>query len=488
MNSSTAIIKKEKKILLEKHIKKSLKQYNFLFSSDADAIYVMDLDGYINPLNPACERIFGYPSDELMKLTYMKLVTLDHLERSLSFFYKSLEGKLQNFDCQIFHKSGEIIDVNVTNYPIVIHEEIVGVYGVAKDISEIKRQRKKIQQSEKFYKDIVEHSPDAVVIAKGERIVFANDTAVHLIGAKNKQEMIGENTFDYVDIDYYDIVKKRVTDVERGKTVDFIEEKLVRTDGKIIEVEVKSIPAIYDNEPARHIIIRDITEKKRTQQLLLLSEKLTVAGQLAAGIAHEVRNPLTAIKGFLQLMESHDETNDHYLEIIKTEMNRIEVILNELLLLSKPQDMKFRKKNLKVILKNIKALLDTQAVLNNIEIVIDYLSDIPEILCDENQLKQVFINLLKNSLEAMPNGGKIRIEVALHGRDKIIIRFIDQGCGIPKANIQRIGQPFFTTKENGTGLGLMISMQIIENHQGTFDITSDQIGTTIELTLPVSHS
>lgn len=612
MNSSTTSIKRDKRNLLEKYIEESMKQYDFLFACDADAIYVMDLDGYMISLNPACERIFGYPPNEFAKLTYMKLLTIEHLDRGLSFFYKALEGKLQNYDCQIFHKNGELVDLNITNYPIVVRDEIVGVYGVAKDITEFKRNRKNMQEQESYYKlltensleilirsdidgkflfvssyceellgytaneligssilelihvddinralenrkmvisgegnglvsfrikhqlghyvwieslckpifnennivtevisvfrdiserkkaeeeiqnrektyrDIVEHSPDAIVIAKQEIIVFSNQSALKLLGAKNIDDLIGKNISEFVHPDYMEIVQQHVKASKNGNTVDFIEEKLVRFDGKTIEVEVTTIPAIYENEPARHIIIRDVTEKKRTQQLLLQSEKLSVAGQLAAGIAHEIRNPLTAIKGFLQLIEKN-ENDPNYMNIIKTEMNRIEDILSELLMLSKPQNMKFKNENLKKILNHIKTLIDTQAIMNNIEIEIDYLSEIPEFICDENQLKQVFINLLKNALEAMPQGGKIRIEVDGREEGKILIRIIDQGCGIPKANLEKLGQPFFTTKENGTGLGLMISMQIIENHHGTITFSSNQHGTTIDICLPIAQ-
>jgi PAS domain S-box-containing protein len=613
MNSSTTKIKRDKRILLEKYIEESMKQYDFLFTSDADAIYVMDLDGYMIALNPSCERVFGYTPEQLATYTYMKLLTLEHLDRGLSFFYKALEGKLQNFDCQVFHKNGMLVDLNITNYPIVVKDEIVGVYGVARDITEIKRNRRNMQEQESYYqlltensldiltrstidgkflfvssyceeligytaseligrditdfihdddldrvvetrkivfngrgngrvsfrikhrfgyyiwfetlcrpifdeknrvseiisvfrdiserkkaeeeienrektyRDIVEHSPDAVVIAKHDCIVFSNQTAIKLLGATNKADLIGKNIFEFIHPDYINIVKQHVKISESGNKVDFIEEKLIGIDGNLIDVEVTTIPAIYENEPARHIIIRDVTEKKRTQQLLLQSEKLSAAGKLAAGIAHEIRNPLTAIKGFLQLIEKNDYDLS-YMNIIKTEMNRIEDILSELLLLSKPQNMKFEKENLKKILNHIKTLIDTQAIMNNIEIDLAYLSDIPEIICDTNQLKQVFINLLKNALEAMPQGGKIKIEVEGKDKESIVIRIIDQGCGIPEANIKRLGQPFFTTKENGTGLGLMISMQIIENHQGSITFSSNQNGTTVEISLPVANT
>lgn len=489
MNSSISSLKKEKKLLLEKYLDESLNRYRSLFACDSDAIYAMDLNGYFIPLNPACEDVFGYELEKLGQISYMKVVTIEHLERALSFFYKSIEGKLENFDCQIVHKNGELRDINITTYPILVNGEIVGVYGVAKDITEIKQRRKKfteeIQQREKIYRDIVEHSPDAVIITRQELILFANDTAVKLVGAANQSELIGKTIYDFVDDRYFESALKQIKAIEDGYSVDFIEEKLVRKDGKKIEVEIKAIPAIFQNEPARHIIIRDISERKKTQEYFLQSEKLSVAGQLAAGIAHEIRNPLTAIKGFLQLMNADLDVKGSYFDIIQSEMNRIELILGELLLLAKPQEMKFSKVNLLKVLQHVKALIDTQAIMKNIEVAIVYKTDNMDITCDENHMKQVFINFLKNSIEAMPNGGKILIEVEDGESNSVRIRFKDQGSGIPEENLDRIFQPFFTTKEAGTGLGLMINRQIIKNHNGTIQVSSNQSGTTVEVEIPL---
>lgn len=492
MDSSILSIKKEKRKILENYIKERLSRYNPLFASDSDAIYIMDLDGYFIPLNPACSLLFGYNEEQFSQMTYMKIVALDHLDRALSYFYKSLEGKLQNFDCQINHKSGEILDVNITIYPIVINDEIVGVYGVAKDITEIKRKRKvisdEIRQREEIYREIVEHSPDAVIISGKDNILFANDTAVKLFGVSTKADLIGKTVLDFIHPSYIEVVKNRIKEVENGKPVDFFEQILIRNDGSSFDAEVKAIPTIFQHEPARHIIVRDITERKKTQQLLLQSEKLSVAGQLAAGIAHEIRNPLTAIKGFLQLLEANSDSNLSYLEIIKSEMSRIELILSELLILARPQELKFKQTDFSKILEHVKALIDTQAIMTNIKINIYYLSDIPPVRCDENHLKQVFINLLKNSIEAMPDGGEININVETDGGKQLKVTFIDEGCGIPQEHLDRIGQPFFSTKDGGTGLGLMISKQIIENHNGSFQIHSNQKGTIIEVTLPIDEN
>jgi two-component system, sporulation sensor kinase A len=174
-----------------------------------------------------------------------------------------------------------------------------------------------------------------------------------------------------------------------------------------------------------------------------------------------------------------------YFDIITSEMDRIEIILSELLTLAKPQDMKFVKGDIGQILESVKTLIDTQALMNNIEIISLYETNIFSIFCDVNQLKQVFINFLKNSIEAMPDGGKITIELRSHGFDKLKLLFIDEGSGIPDHLLNRIYEPFFTTKEKGTGLGLMISKQIIENHNGTLHLLSDKKGTTVEVILPL---
>jgi two-component system, sporulation sensor kinase A len=319
----------------------------------------------------------------------------------------------------------------------------------------------------------------------GDEILFINETGAKLLGALNKDRILEKSILDIVHPDYREMAAKQIKKVEMGVTTDFLEYKLIRIDGSEVEVEVKGIPTIYKNKSVRHIIIRDITERKKTQDLLLNSEKLSVAGQLAAGIAHEVRNPLTAIKGFLQLLQSELESPPKYFDIIHSEMDRIELILSELLVLAKPQDLKFEMKELMVLVEHVKTLIDTHAIMKNIVIETHYEPDPTIIRCDENQLKQVFINFMKNSIEAMPDGGTITIEISKHGTNKIKLLFKDTGSGIPKHLLKRIGQPFFTTKENGTGLGFMISKQIIENHDGTIHIWSDPKGTIIEVILPI---
>ncbi|MCM3273250.1 CheR family methyltransferase [Paenibacillus elgii] len=231
-------------------------------------------------------------------------------------------------------------------------------------------------------------------------------------------------------------------------------------------------------------IAEDITERKQTEELLRKSEMLSAVGQLAAGIAHEIRNPLTALKGFTKLMNSGGQ-HGNYLSIMADELERIEEIVGELLVLAKPQAVDFLPKSVASILHDVIMLLETQAIISKVTIEIDIEDELPLANCVENQLKQVFINVLKNGVEAMPGGGTFLVKAEKSERGGIRISFIDQGCGIPETKLAKLGQPFYTTKNKGTGLGLMVSYKIIENHRGSMTITSKEgFGTTVVIELP----
>jgi len=243
-----------------------------------------------------------------------------------------------------------------------------------------------------------------------------------------------------------------------------------------------------DNEITGICIIgRDITERKKTEELLRNSEKLSVAGQLAAGVAHEIRNPLTALKGFTQFMKAGARYKTQYLDIMISELDRIEQIINELLILAKPQAVTFQNRPLTPILHHVLSLLESQANMTNIEFHSHIPDELPAVHCEENQLKQVFINILKNAMEAMSSGGRIIISVDQSSPSVLTIMFADNGPGIPADVLNRLGEPFFTTKESGSGLGLMISQKIITEHNGCLKIESEPgEGTVVRITLPLT--
>ncbi|NQX65608.1 PAS domain S-box protein [Paenibacillus alba] len=233
--------------------------------------------------------------------------------------------------------------------------------------------------------------------------------------------------------------------------------------------------------------VQDITLQKQTEELLRRTEKLNVAGQLAAGIAHEIRNPLTALKGFAKLMcHANEESKLRYFQIMQEEFNRIELILGELLILAKPQVLAYQLHDVIAILREVIELLNTEAIISNVIIDLTYEPDLPLVRSESSQLKQVFINVIKNAIEAMPTGGNLRI-IVRKTANHVAFFFEDQGQGISEERLPRIGEPFYTTKEKGTGLGMMVSFAIIDEHQGHIAYQSKLgVGTTVHIQLPAS--
>lgn len=257
--------------------------------------------------------------------------------------------------------------------------------------------------------------------------------------------------------------------------------------GAEVKVSISESP-IFDEDgriTAFVIISRDMTERNKMEELLRRSEKLTTVGQLAAGVAHEIRNPLTTLRGFLQLQQQTKKLNSRHTDLMLSELDRINLIVSEFLILAKPQAVHFQIKDIRYILGDVISLLDSQAHLHSVEFSTNFSIQALLVHCEENQLKQVFINLLKNAIEAMPDGGTIHLETWAGEPDQVMIRIKDEGEGISKEALAKIGEPFFTNKETGTGLGLMISQRIIESHKGLLEIESELgSGTTVTVSLP----
>ncbi|MGS2777158.1 ATP-binding protein [Robertmurraya sp. GLU-23] len=340
--------------------------------------------------------------------------------------------------------------------------------------------------SEKSYKNLLDSLPSTIIIHKDQQVIYVNDLAVTMFRAPNREALIGKPTLELVTPKYADQLKKRTKAASSGnKPLKSIEYKLKRQDGTTMDFEVSSLKIIFEGVEAVLSIGKDITEKnEQTDQLLQKSEKLALLGQMAAGIAHEIRNPLTSIRGFVQLFKG-DQNQNMYYDIVLSELDRINGIVGEFLFLSKPTTTAMQERDVRKLLSDVVTLIQTQTILSNIQIGMEYESNLPYVYCDENQLKQVFLNILKNATEAMPNGGTIELKVKKDKAKGVLIQIADQGVGIPKERIPTLGEPFYTTKEKGTGLGLMTCYKIIENHKGQLQIESEvNQGTTVQIFLP----
>lgn len=227
---------------------------------------------------------------------------------------------------------------------------------------------------------------------------------------------------------------------------------------------------------------------KRMMELMLVarnSEKLSMVSQMAAGVAHEIRNPISVISGFVQLIKQ-DPSNIKFLDLISSEINRMDGIVSDFLLFSKPTKESMSKWNVNMIMKESLELFKAQ--MSEKRISLEFITDeeLPMIRCEANQLKQVFINIIKNAIESMKEEDKLIVTVQRDDRNWVRIRIIDQGIGISPKDLLNLGQPFYTTKEQGTGLGLMICVRFIEYHGGTLQFQSKvNEGTTVDILLPV---
>jgi two-component system sporulation sensor kinase A len=473
----------------ERRLYESEQRYQCLVKYNPDGVCALDLAGRYTDVNEAYERIVGYSKAELMGRDFREVnifpedVSLaDHL------FQMALNGKsLENVEFTVRRKDGTRVEVSLTSAPILVRGELVGLYAIIKDVTEQKRSRQKLMQSEERYRRLVESSLDAIGIHDGKTWLFMNGPGLQMFGAASEADVIGKPVCDFLTPDQSAVFRKQSRTIMTDKQVVGRTEMKWRTvDGRQIHSETIGIPIDYENRVAVQVIIRDITERKRSEELLLKSEKLSAVGQLAAGVAHEIRNPLTALKGFTQLLtDSCVGSTKRYLDIMQTELDRIDVILNELLILAKPQAVKFHPQPIGAVLQEVITLLSTQAILQNV--IIDSSVDPhgPVVNCERNQMKQVFVNIIKNAIEAMPGGGRLSIS-ARTDDDKVFIQFVDEGEGIPPELVPRLGEPFFTTKEKGTGLGLLMSHRIVLAHQGTIDISSEVgKGTTVSVVLPI---
>lgn len=258
--------------------------------------------------------------------------------------------------------------------------------------------------------------------------------------------------------------------------------------GQALEEEVQFLRQRVSDLEAYCALIeqsQSLMQRKKTEEIVRKSEMLSMIGQMAAGVAHEIRNPLTSIKGFLQFIQSNESRSTEYFSIMLAELGRIEFIISEFLVLAQPQLVKKERKNLIHLLQNIIVLVETHAILNNVQVFLHFDPELPLIMCEESQLKQAFINIMKNAIEAMPDGGELLITAMSDGGERVTVQFIDDGVGVPEEIMPRLGEPFYTTKEKGTGLGLMVSYKIVENHRGHINVRSKpHKGTTVEIQLP----
>ncbi|GEM_PF-5550409 len=443
---------------------------------------------------PAKDRdiITRFPEIERFSLQALICHPLTYKERLIGILY--LDAR---------HACNELTEFHHLLFSILMdHAEIaIGNLKRYQQSSQLNHHLKnKIEESEKRFRQIVELSPDAIFVHSDERLVYINPAGVKMLGAETPAELLGKPVLDLIHPDYHELVKRRINmELETESPVPLIEEKLIRLDGQPVTVEVTAASIPYDGKIAALVVARDITEKLLIAEERLKSQKAESLATLAGGIAHDFNNILTAILGYLSLAKT--ENLGDSTKLLKDLENaekgalRAKSLTRQLLTFAKGETPEKKVGNIaSLIRETVPFLLYGSAV--RLELSID--DDLWHVQMDEGQIGQVISNLTINAVQAMPDGGTIRVTGENASLDKknplsipagkyIKISFQDTGTGIPKSMLSKIFDPYFTTKETGSGLGLATSISIIKRHNGTITVDSTPgTGSNFTLYLPAS--
>jgi two-component system sporulation sensor kinase A len=472
----------------EQSLEETEKLYECLVENALAGVYLYQ-DEKMVYVNPYLSVLFGYSRDEVMKI---KLETFIHSEDWAAFrsiMTQTLDGRISTFPftARGKKKDGSIVYleglVTLTKY-----KGKPSLLGTFQDVTYKNEVEEALRESAQRYQRLIKFLPEPIVISDAGMLIYANKSAMKLFRTTVESELIGKSLFHFVHPEHQQETMRIERNVMRtDNPSQFKEIKMICCDGQTIEAEFSSIRIHhYMGKTVMLTVLRDITDRKQAEEMMIRSEKLSIIGQLAAGLAHEIRNPLTSLKGFTQLLKSRSKDDSFYFDTMLTELERINLIVNDFMTLAKPQLSHFGYGNVHGMLEHVISVLSHQAILMNVDLISRVSTELPDIYCDENQLKQVFINLIKNAIEAMPQGGNVVITAERLNPDTICVKIKDQGEGIPDTIVHKLGEPFLTTKTNGTGLGLMISYRIMEHHRGSLKICSkEKLGTTVKLLLPV---
>jgi len=298
-----------------------------------------------------------------------------------------------------------------------------------------------------------------------------------------------------------DLLLRRLSDVLSGVPIESIASRveqslegqtkvtdLIKADNHIYFTSTSPIQKSKSNEVIGAVaIVQDITELETLRMELNHVERLSLVGQMAAGITHEIRNPMAVVRGFLQLMrEKSPPTLDHYYRIVMEELDRANGIINDFLSLAQNRPVESEKCHLHDIIKELTPLLWADANLRGQTIEVKLDDSMPELLLNAKEIKQLILNLSRNAMEAMTEKGQLTIETRVTNQGGLLM-VSDTGPGIPSGQREKLFEPFFTTKAKGTGLGLALCLSIVERHGGkiTVDSTEGQ-GTTFTVLFPLS--
>jgi len=478
-------------------IDESEKRYRTLFERAGDAIFILEAEGdrpgAIVAANQAAAVMHGYTKEELLDLRIQDLDTPDSAKNSPALIGRILQGDLIQAELTHRKKDGTVFPVEVRAGLL----ELAGhkyILAIDRDVTERKKMEEALVQSKQDWEDVFDSITDMITVYDKDRaIVRANRAAsanlsllqgealrCSVAGGGTEQPAVetaaGSGSPGTGRVMAYECYEPRI-----GRYLDLRAIPRLSSEGQLIGL-------IH--------IVRDVTERKRTEEALQRAEQMRCVGELAAGLAHEIKNPLAGLKASIEMVAEAESIPDEDRDILARgtrEIERIEVLVRDLLNFARPPKPQFRPVEVNKILdETLTFLLRKETVAAGKEpvaVVKDFDEQLSKVMGDPMQLKQIFTNLVLNARDAMPQGGMLTVRTS-HDTvaGSVIIQLSDTGKGIKREALDRIFEPFFTTKQRGTGLGLAITKRLVEGLRGTIAVMSEEAkGTVFTITLPVSQ-
>jgi len=468
-----------------------------IIESSEDAIASKDLNGTITSWNKSAERMFGYSAEEIIGQPVTLIIPPELHDDEPRILGKIRAGqRIEHFETVRVHKNGRRIYVSLTVSPIKdVHGRIVGAAKIVRDIT----QKKKLEEDALRLAAIVESSDDAIASKDLNGIVTTWNRSAEKMFGYRAEEIIGKPITLIIPEELQQDETVILSKIRRGEKIEHFETVRLRKDGQRIDVSVTISPMKddYGNVIGAAKIVRDITEKKKIDRALRITEKLAAAGRLAATIAHEVNNPLEAVTNLVYLakVDAHKpERVEEYLGMAGRELDRVAHITRQTLGFYRDPSLPARM-SVTHLLDDLLSVYERRFESRKISVVKQYDGAI-EITALSGELRQAFSNLISNSIDAMPGGGKLVIRARqTHAWNRahqpgVRITILDTGSGIEPRHRKNLFQPFFTTKQDvGTGLGLWITRNIAEIHGGTIRVKSKtspkEHGTAFSIFLPL---
>ncbi len=468
---AAAIVRKR----AEKAMLESQERYRRLVEYSRDAVFIASQDKRYVEINPATCQLLGYEREELLQMGIpdmipFKIFDMPLLDRLVKHGFLYSEVTLKS-------KDGRFIpaEINATVLPD-------GNYlGTVRNISDRRQAEKALRESERFLSSVFESIQDSLsVIDKDFNIIKTNSVAeqanlhaIPLVGKKCYRAYHG----------YEDICPgcPALAALREGKTARAVMPKKGENGETAGWLDLYCYPFVdLTTGQTKGVIvyIRDITEKLEMEQEMARLERLNLVGEMAASIGHEVRNPMTTVRGFLQMLGEKKEylKDREFFDLMIEELDRANSIITNFLSLAKNTPVELENQNLNDILNAIFPLLTADAVNSNMDIIKET-GIVPDLLLNEKEIRQLILNIVRNGLEAMDNGGTMTIKTFIEG-DEVVLSIKDQGGGIRPDLLNKIGTPFFTTKDHGTGLGLAVCYGIATRHNAAINVETGPLGTT----------